>query len=103
MPIYQFVVGYKGAVVPCCVMVSDDPRNSEYLVGHMTGRANIFDVYCGSQFVEWRRGLFNLAPKASPCDKCSWDVASPMLNEPGLYDPWQSLVSPARVRPVVVG
>ena len=103
MPIYQFVVGHKGAVVPCCVMVSDDPRNAKYLVGHVTGRANIFDVYCGPEFVEWRRGLFNLAPKASPCDKCSWDGASSLLNEPGLYDPWQSLVSPARVRPVVVG
>ena len=61
MPIYQFVVGHKGAVVPCCVMVSDDPRNAKYLVGDVTSQANIFDIYCGPQFVEWRRGLFNFA------------------------------------------
>ncbi len=70
MPICQFIVGYKGAVVPCCVMVSDDPRNSKYLVGHIgraSGRTNsIFDIYSGNMFVEWRRDLFNLAPKAAP-------------------------------------
>ena len=102
-PIHQFIVGHKGAVVPCCVMVSDDPRNTKYLLGVVKSQANIFDIYCGSGFVEWRRGLFNLAPKAAPCNKCAEEVESPLLNAPALYDPWQTLVSPTRVSPVVVG
>jgi radical SAM protein with 4Fe4S-binding SPASM domain len=102
MPIYQFIVGHQGAVVPCCVMVSDDPRNAEYLVGNIGQTPIIFDTYCGKDFVAWRRSLFNLAPKQDPCRKCAWDAPSPLLNNPAIYDPWQHLVSRPLRDPVVV-
>lgn len=103
MPINQFIVGHQGAVVPCCVMVSDDPRNAQHIVGAIDKAASIFDIYAGRNFVQWRRGLFNLSPKQGPCRKCAWDVASPLLNAPAVYDPWQHLVSTAGVDPVVMG
>jgi hypothetical protein len=91
MPIYQFIVGHQGAIVPCCVMVSDDPRNARYLVGNIADAASIFDIYCGANFVAWRRSLFNLAPKPAPCDKCAWEADSPLLNDPAIYAPWRHL------------
>jgi hypothetical protein len=91
MPIYQFIVGHRGAIVPCCVMVSDDPRNAPYLIGNLDSAPSIFDIYCGTNFVAWRRNLFNLGPKPAPCDKCAWKAGSPRLNDPAIYGPWQPL------------
>lgn len=103
MPIYQFIVGYEGAVVPCCVMVSDDPRNSEYVVGHISRKTTIFDVYCSQRLVEWRKSLYNLGPKASPCDKCNWDVSTPLNTAPWIYEPWQDVVAPQLRAPIFLG
>ncbi len=103
MPIYQFIVGHQGAVVPCCVMVSDDPRNAKFIVGRLQQAPSIFDIYCNRSFVEWRRSLFNLAPKNAPCEKCNWEVSSSLLNAPVVYEPWQHLVSPQHADPVVIG
>ena len=102
MPINQFIVGHKGAVVPCCVMVSDDPRNTRYLMGNLAESQSIFETYCNRDFVAWRRSLFNLAPKPEPCQKCSWDASSPLLNAAAVYEPWQQIVAPSRVDPLVI-
>ena len=102
MPIYQFIVGHQGAVVPCCVMVSDDERNAKYLMGNVGQAPSIFDIYCGADFVAWRRSLFNLAPKPAPCQTCNTGASLPLLNAPETYDPWQHLVSPPILDPVVL-
>src|SRR5262249_11705526 len=54
LPIYQFIVGHQGAVVPCCVMVSDDRKNAEYILGHVGRKSSIFDIYGSARFVAWR-------------------------------------------------
>jgi MoaA/NifB/PqqE/SkfB family radical SAM enzyme len=102
MPIYQFIIGHKGAVVPCCVMVSDDPRNANYILGNISRKSTIFDIYSSRSFVEWRRGLFNLGPKAAPCDKCNSDVSTPLNTTPWVYEPWQDIVAPPLRSPLVL-
>jgi len=103
MPIYQFIVGYEGAVVPCCVMVSDDPKNADHVVGRVSRTSTIFDVYGSRRMVAWRRSLYNLGPKAAPCDKCNWDVSTPLNTAPFIYEPWQEVVAPPVRAPLVVG
>jgi MoaA/NifB/PqqE/SkfB family radical SAM enzyme len=102
MPIYQFIIGHKGAVVPCCVMVSDEPRNANYILGNISRKSTIFDIYSSRSFVEWRRGLFNLGPKAAPCDKCNSDVSTPLNTTPWVYEPWQDIVAPPLRSPLVL-
>ena len=103
LPIHQFIVGHKGAVVPCCVMVSDDKKNSGYILGHVGRKSTIFDIYGSRNFVGWRQSLYNLNPKQAPCDKCNQGVSMPLNNEPAIYEPWQQVVAPSLRAPIVLG
>ncbi len=102
LPIYQFIVGHNGAVVPCCVMVTDDKKNAEHILGHVGRKSTIFDIYGSRRFVAWRQSLYNLRPKLAPCDKCNQDVSTPLNNEPAIYEPWQQVVAPSLRAPVVL-
>jgi uncharacterized Fe-S cluster-containing radical SAM superfamily protein len=102
LPIHQFVMGHTGKVVPCCTMVSDDPRNASYLVGEVNDTSSIFDVYCGRSMVSWRRSLFNFGPKSPPCDKCNYLGNPPLPNASELFGPWAHFISPTLVEPVVL-
>lgn len=102
LPIHQFIVGHKGAVVPCCVMVSDDKKNAEYILGHVGRKETIFDIYGSRRFVGWRQSLYNLGPKMTPCDKCNQGVSMPLNNEPAIYEPWQQVVAPSLRAPIVL-
>lgn len=102
LPIHQFIVGHEGAVVPCCVMVSDDARNGKYIVGHVGRKSTIFDIYSSRRFVAWRQSLFNLRPKETPCDKCNEGVSNPLNNEPSMFEPWQEVLFPPLRRPTIL-
>jgi hypothetical protein len=102
LPIHQFIVGHKGAVVPCCVMVSDDKKNAEHILGHIGRKETIFDIYGSRRFVGWRQSLYNLGPKMAPCDKCNQGVSMPLNNEPAIYEPWQQVVAPSLRAPIVL-
>jgi len=102
LPIHQFVLGHEGKSPPCCTMVSDDPNNDKYIVGDVAETASIFDVYCGSKMVSWRRSLFNVDPKRAPCDKCADNRGSPDLDNAALYAPWATFVSPGAIEPAAM-
>jgi len=102
LPIHQFIVGHEGKVVPCCTMVSDDPRNAARIVGNIAEDSSIFDIYCGSAMVNWRRGLFNIGPKRPPCEKCADNADAPLLNAPALYEPWAHFVSLTPIEPALL-
>ena len=103
LPIHQFIVGHNGAVVPCCVMVTDDKKNAQHILGHVGRKSTIFDIYGSRRFVEWRQSLYNLRPKLAPCDKCNQGISMPLNNEPAIYEPWQHVVAPPLSAPIILG
>jgi MoaA/NifB/PqqE/SkfB family radical SAM enzyme len=70
-PLYHFIIGYEGKVVPCCVMVPDENVQNNF-VGDIS-KSSIFDVYAGKNYVDWRRSTLNLSPKTGPCANCNED------------------------------
>ena len=87
---------------PVCVMVSDDKKNAEHILGHVGRKETIFDIYGSRRFVGWRQSLYNLRPKQAPCDNCNQGVSMPLNNEPAIYEPWQQVVAPSLRAPVVL-
>lgn len=65
----NFTMGYNGAVMPCCNLRSDVPEQASFVLGNVA-EANIFDIYAGPKFIEWRRGLADFSDKQGPCRLC---------------------------------
>jgi hypothetical protein len=102
LPINQFILRYDGYVDPCCTIFSDTPSTRRYSVGNVAGASSIFDIYCGEALVGWRRSLFHIGPKQSPCDKCADNCGHAMLNDHSLYEPWRHFVSLSPLSPALV-
>ena len=90
LPVTQFIVGYQGTVIPCCVLVGDDLRHAEYRTGTIDPDASIFDIYTSEVAVAWRRHLLTLKTKDGPCKGCSAQIDSPQHNNADLYGPLEA-------------
>lgn len=69
-PLKQFIVGYKGTVLPCCALVGDDDRHQSCIVGDAS-QESIFDIYTGKQFIGWRKAMLSLEEKKGVCSTCN--------------------------------
>lgn len=72
-PVTQFILGYNGYVMPCCIMVSDDIQHEPYREGMLGKSETIFDIYTNEHFVAWRRSILRLGPKLGPCQTCDFE------------------------------
>jgi MoaA/NifB/PqqE/SkfB family radical SAM enzyme len=68
-PFDNFIVNYKGDVLPCCTMAGASPELNDCIVGNVN-RDTIFDIYCGEKLAAWRRHAMVTGPKRKPCDTC---------------------------------
>lgn len=99
-PLHQFIIGNLGDVVPCCVMVSDDPRNAGNILGRADGKTSIFDIYGGRKHLAWRRGLFTAEPKSGACARCAEGISGSVECDAAFYSQWgpwvrDELIDPA--------
>lgn len=85
-PIYQFIVGHGGNVMPCCVMVSDDPLNAGHVIGNIRDYDTIFDLYCSPAHIGWRKSLFHGGAKDAPCAKCGDDILAEDMNDTAFFN-----------------
>jgi radical SAM protein with 4Fe4S-binding SPASM domain len=68
-PYFAFIVGHRGDVHPCSLLVADTPEHESTIVGNLH-TASIFDIYCGEKFTAWRRSRITSDPKPQPCASC---------------------------------
>ncbi|MGB8600648.1 MAG: radical SAM/SPASM domain-containing protein [Rhizomicrobium sp.] len=65
----NFIINYKGDVLPCCATIGSSPEVAPYVVGNVQG-TSIFDIYCSEKFSAWRRDTMANGPKKRPCATC---------------------------------
>jgi len=80
LPFNQFIIGYTGKVMPCCVLVHDDINHQNSIVGDCNN-SSIFEIYTNEVFTSWRKGLLNLNPKSGPCKSCTGALDWPIHND----------------------
>ena len=73
-PFRDFSVHYDGSVTPCCNLRPDAPEHKKHIVGNI-GNKTIFEIYAASDMVNWRKQLFNYAPKKTDvCVNCDFET-----------------------------
>lgn len=87
-PFDNFIVNFKGDVLPCCSMFGASPELDPYVAGNVH-QSSIFDIYAGAKLAAWRRDVMGEGTKRSPCDTCSafW---------PGFPENWGQILDQAR-------
>ena len=70
-PFENFNVDYRGNVLPCCNVYSDNPGHRELLQNNLNDGRSIFEHYSDRPMARWRRAVFRFSPEGFPCDTCS--------------------------------
>lgn len=86
-PFDNFIVNYKGDVLPCCTTIGATEEIAPCIVGNVKD-ASIFDIYCGEKLTAWRRSLMVEGEKRHPCATCP-------ENWPGFPANWAEIVTKA--------
>lgn len=71
-PFKEFHVTWQGLVKPCCNIYPEKVIHKNLTTGNLADRKTIFEHYCSSSMVWWRKSLNKLNPEPSPCVGCSW-------------------------------
>jgi hypothetical protein len=69
-PISDVNIDFRGYMLPCCNVYTDDPKHLAYTFGNLSD-ADIFTLYAGAVAQEWRRSLLRFDPGGSLCSSCS--------------------------------
>lgn len=73
-------IDYNGSVMPCCNMRSDSEEHQKFILGNLK-TSNIFEIYTNKKSAFLRDNLFDVSPKISPCDSCSFVEITPTREE----------------------
>jgi hypothetical protein len=86
-PFDNFILNYKGDVLPCCTTIGATAEIEPCIVGNAHD-ASIFDIYCGEKLTGWRRHTMTEGAKRHPCATCpeQWS---------GFPDDWAAIYAQA--------
>lgn len=87
LPYDNFIINYRGDVLPCCGTIGASEEIKPFIVGNVREQS-IFDIYASKELTAWRRHTMRSGPLRHPCATCpeQW---------PGFPNDWERYVEQA--------
>ncbi|HSQ98148.1 MAG TPA: SPASM domain-containing protein [Rickettsiales bacterium] len=68
-PFFRMYIDFDASVMPCCNVRHDIPTHKHLIMGNITHN-NIFEIFTGTKFSDFRKYVEKYGEKIKPCNSC---------------------------------